>query len=347
MVEHQPHRGEALPGLPETSAAELFALRPRGHRPTVVADANALISDAMRRSRGDFSLMPFLAERGLIRLVTAEHIDEKVYARLPEACRNAHADIGAARDAYETFHRPLLRFVDVGDLMAHDERVGAVAVADEEDAPVAQLGVLLAPAMVLTQDTDLLDAGIGVSEWAKALKQLKELIELDQMMWAGAEGVILTGGLTFYGFRGLRRMLFRSELALGFVLASAALGYIYRDQLREAQGRFKERSGPVVEKAAAGMSVAVERWEAADRRVRPTLARPHETESLEAVVARVLLQCDEPVGAAAVHARLPYPWREASEVARVMDVLREQPAFELVRGRGWMLGRVAQTKSLD
>jgi hypothetical protein len=96
----------------------------------VIADANALIADAMRRTRGLFNILPFLAERGLIRLLTSEHIDEKVYARLPEACRNAHVDLAAATHAYETVHRPLLRLVDVGEWMLDDRRVRSVRLAD-------------------------------------------------------------------------------------------------------------------------------------------------------------------------------------------------------------------------
>jgi hypothetical protein len=124
---------------------EVLIAHPTDRRPAVIADANALISDSIRRTRGLFNIMPFLAERKLISLLTAEHIDEKVYARLPEACNNAHADRAAATHAYETVHRPLLRLVRVGHLMLGDPRVATVALADSEDVPVAQLGVLLAP----------------------------------------------------------------------------------------------------------------------------------------------------------------------------------------------------------
>ena len=89
-----------------------------------------------------------------------------------------------------------------------------------------------------------------------------------------------------------------------------------------------------------GMSVAVERWEAADGRVRPTLVRPHPTETLEATVARMLLPSPDPMSAATIHSRLPYPWHDTPE-DQLRSVLREQPAFELVRGRGWMLGHRA------
>jgi hypothetical protein len=142
--------------LPAVKPGDHLGLRPRGYRPAVLPDANALISDAIHRWRFGFSLMPLLAEQNIISLATAAHIDEKVYARLPLACGNAHADPDAVREVYETRHRPLLRLVSVGELMRHDERVGAVALADPEDVPLAQLGVLLAPALVLTRDKHLL-----------------------------------------------------------------------------------------------------------------------------------------------------------------------------------------------
>ena len=329
-----------------SSAAELFAARPRGHRPAVIADANALIADSIRRSRGLFSLMPFLAEHRLIRLVAAAHIDEKVHARLPDACKTTRrADLGAATHVYETFHRPLLRLVQVGDLMLNDERVGAVALADAEDVPVAQLGVLLAPSLVLTRDPHLLDAGIGVQQWADALVVLKELVELDQMMWAGADGVMVSGALTIHGIGGLVRLLSRSELALGIVLGLAlGLGYRFRHELREAPAKLREGNWPALERLLAQMALAFERWEDADNRVRPSLVRPTTTESLEAVVARALLQCIGAVPAAEVHRRLPYPWQEGVTVEQVKVVLREQPAFELTRGRGWTLGHAPRER---
>ena len=45
----------------------------------------------MRSTRGLPCIMPTLADGGVINLVTAEHIDSKVYERLPDACRQ-HPD---------------------------------------------------------------------------------------------------------------------------------------------------------------------------------------------------------------------------------------------------------------
>jgi hypothetical protein len=324
------------------TAGEHLGLRPPGYRPAVVVDANALISDAIHRCRLDFSLMTFLAEQNIIALATATHIDEKVYARLPVACRNAHADLDAALEVYETHHRPRLRLVSMGDLMLDDERVATVALADPEDVPVAQLGVLLAPSLVLTQDKHLVGAGIGVAEWADALSKLKELMELEETIWSVAEGAAITSTLAFYGVRGLVRALMRSDLVLGLTLAAAlGLGYRYREQIAGGTRRLKEQAGPVKERAMEEMTKAVERWQAADNRVRPTLVLPHPTESIEGAVARALLPSALPLGATTIQRQLPYPWGD-TPVAQLMDVLRENPAFELVRGRGWMLGHAAR-----
>jgi hypothetical protein len=182
-----------------------------------------------------------------------------------------------------------------------------------------------------------------VREWADALIKLKELMELERAMWGLADGVLITGGLGFYGVRGLVRMLLRSELALGLVLGVAlGLGLFYRDELASSSRRLKERAAPVMERAMDGMSDAVERWETADGRVQPTLVRPRPTESLEATVAHALLPAGEPLSASTLQSRLPYPWRE-TPVESLMGVLREQPAFELVRGRGWTLGHPTPT----
>lgn len=101
---------------------ESFTTHPRDRRPAVVADANALIADSVLPGARAVHLMLFLAEHKLINVLTAEHLDAKVYEHLPEACEHSHVDLTDATLAYETFHRPLLRFVNVGDLMLPDDR---------------------------------------------------------------------------------------------------------------------------------------------------------------------------------------------------------------------------------
>lgn len=306
-------------------------------RPTVIADANALIQDVIRRSRNRFSLMPLLAQYRLINLLTAEHVDAKVYEHLPRACQNAHADPSIATKIYETQYRPLLRLVAVGDLMADDERVRAVALVDEEDVPIAQLGVLLAPSLVLTQDAHLLAAGIGVKAWADALVLIKRLVELHMSMWGAAHGLALPGVLAVHGIAKLVRLLERSEVALGIAL----LVILFRHQLKNALTWLKEAGALAFERALSLLALTFERRDDIQSQLRTTLVPPHESEALEVAIAQLLLQHDQPVGAAAIHAALPYSSRRL-ELDELMRVLRLQPAFRLVPGRGWTLGQMAE-----
>jgi hypothetical protein len=100
----------------------------------------------------------------------------------------------------------------------------------------------------------------------------------------------------------------------------------------------RERAGPTLDKAAANTAELFERRNAMHQLIEPKLVLPRPDETLEAMVARVLIQRREPLRGDQVHAQLPYAWREAYEVEDVMNALRSEPPFRLVRGRGWLFG---------
>ena len=328
--------------IENTIPSEVFTTAPTYRRPSVIADANALISDSMRSTRGLPCIMPTLARGGVVNLVTAEHIDAKVYTRLPQACQNSHTDLAAATQAYETILRPLLRLVAVGDLMMDDPRVSAVALVDEEDRAVAQLAVLLAPSMVLTMDKHLIAAGLGVREWADALHKLKYLAEVDDLVWGTASGAAIGMYLSILGVVEFGRLLARSPVALGLTLGAVLSALLfYRDEVRAWPGRVRQRAGPVLDQAVAKTAELFERRDEMHQLIEPKLVLPMPDETLEAMVARVLIQRREPLRADQVHAQLPYSWRDAYETEDVMDALRSEPPFRLVRGRGWLFGRPA------
>ena len=58
----------------------------------------------------------------------------------------------------------------------------AVLGVDEEDAPIAQLAVMLAPAVLLTNDHHLLDAGLGVAAWVDAPGLVQQVAAVDGMV---------------------------------------------------------------------------------------------------------------------------------------------------------------------
>jgi hypothetical protein len=184
-----------------------------------------------------------------------------------------------------------------------------------------------------------------VQDWADALVLVKELAELDEMMWAGTRGLTLTSILSAQGVSGLVRLLRRSELALGVVIGLAlGLGYHFRAQLKAAPKRLKQfTSGPEFQNAMLHVADLFEKRDTTERRVQGTLVPPNPEESLEAMVARVLLQQDHPLAARDVHTRLPAAWSERG-VEEVMRVLRENEPFELMRGRGWVRGHPPPTR---
>lgn len=79
----------------------------------IVGDANALFQDTVRRARGEFTALTFLAEHGSIALLTVEHVRAKAQERLPEIA----ADVGMGEDllmeTWSAIYEPLIRFVIV------------------------------------------------------------------------------------------------------------------------------------------------------------------------------------------------------------------------------------------
>ena len=320
---------------------EAYAYPLAARRSIVVADASALISDVLRRTRGHFSLMPWLAAQNFITLLAPEHIDSKVYLRLTRACEDGGYDYEEAIRTYETLYRPYLRLVEVGELVLDDPRVAFVAIQDEEDIPVAQLGVLLAPALVLTQDKHLLRSGIGVRQWADGLVLLKGVTEVDQLARGGALGVSLAARLSYAGVSQIARFLARNDIALGVTLGvGIAAALFYRPHMRHAADVMKREGGPAIENVMLKAAEALERRDGMEAALQPSLIKPSRAESLEASLARILAQHADPIPAATICQRVTYG-RHEIERNVALDVLHREPAFRFLPGRGWMLGRPA------
>lgn len=288
-----------------------------------------------------FSILPLLAERKLITLVAPVHIETKVRLRLPEVATRTGADPDRALEVWETVHRPLMRFVEVGDLMIGDERVSRVALKDEEDVPVAQLGVLLAPSLVLTRDRHLTKAGIGERQWADALLVMRDLAELDGLMYGTAQGAVLATRLTGLALTEFSSFLRRSEVGIGVTLGVATFAALHlRPQLQATVVRLRNNGGPALERALGGMADAFERREAVDRRLQPTLVKCVGDDIPAAAVARLLAERWVPTPMATLHAALAARGSRLT-VDQIAQSLRAEAAFHLVRGRGWQLGRVS------
>jgi hypothetical protein len=195
-----------------------------GPRPRhlVVADANALFQDTLRRATDGFTAMTFLAEHGSIALLSPVHVPAKARERLPKMAADAGLSEAAVMETWSTVHEPLIRFVDVpASLCADDPRV--VAVRDPEDVAFAQLAVAVGPSLLLTRDHHLHEAGIGTEQWVEALLILGSLIELELAFFGGTR-LALAGGYVIASMtaEGVR-LLCRSPVALGLALGAGVL----------------------------------------------------------------------------------------------------------------------------
>lgn len=126
----------------------------------VVIDANVLIEDALRRTSGRHCSLQFAAETGTARLLAPPQLLPEVMKNLPEACGVKH-DPDTVLATIRERYLPYLRIVDVAGLSIDDPRVDALRQRHAEDVAYAVLALLLSPSVLLTNDRDILDQGLG------------------------------------------------------------------------------------------------------------------------------------------------------------------------------------------
>jgi predicted nucleic acid-binding protein len=306
----------------------------------VVADANALIQDALWYARSSSSVLTSLADSGPIALLAPEHVEHEVQRHLPRAARDVGLDAAAAVAVWEQVHRPLLRFVRMPREETVDARVEVVARRDPDDVPVAQLAVLVAPCLVLTRDRDLLDAGIGEQQWVDALHLANRLAELELMLWGGVQSLHISTVLVGLGIRKVASLLARSDVALGLAAGAAAFAVVeFRDAMRERGAEVFARFGPGALRVLEGLADLIAQRAEAETVLRTRLVPPAGAPSAKNALARLLCERAEPRPAAQLHAELQLagfsPPRTSVDV-----MLQSDPAFVSVRGRGWQLGEL-------
>jgi predicted nucleic acid-binding protein len=320
-----------------STLAEVLNRPPWMRRHPVVVDANALIEDVLRRTRSDFSAMTFLG-RELASLVAPTYIDAEVLEHLPDVAEQTGCSVALAVSVYEQVHRPLVRFVEM-PMLSGDARVHTVARADRDDAQLAHLATLLAPAIVLTKDRHLTNAGIGDPDWLTTLHLLGELAELDAMLWGGSRAAWLSLYLPGLVVGAVGRQIARSEVMLGITVGIlvGALMY-YRPQIRAAAAEAWTRIEPFVETLMASTADAMLKREQAERALSVRLIAPTTPVAVVGRTARLLAGHREPVASEQIHDRLLRRGHEIS-LAATRTMLRNHPAFVSVRGRGYQLGR--------
>jgi hypothetical protein len=326
----------------ETSTALLFpeawgSLSASHPRHLVVADANALFQDTLRRATDGFTAMTFLAERGSITLLSAAHVPAKAQEHLPEMAADAGISEELVMGTWRTVHEPLTRFVSVpASLCAKDLRVAAVR--DPEDVAFAQLAVAVGPSLLLTRDHHLHNAGIGTEQWVETLLILGSLIELELVFFGSTKLALACGYLLAkMAVEGVR-FLCRSPVAFGVALGAGVL-LVSQDRQSLARHTTKARQSLATASSRALDLVAphFERRLEAQAHLGTTLVAPMDPSSAESICARELAISSRGLGAA----DLLLPLRRAGYDYALADLeskLAAHPSF-IPEGEGtWVLG---------
>lgn len=306
-------------------------------RHPVVADANALFQDTLRRATDGFTTLTFLAEHGPILLLSAEHVRSRAEEHLPRMAADAGVDEELVMQTWRTVHEPLIRFVEIpASLCSTDPRVEAVR--DPEDLPLAQLAVAVAPCLLLTRDHHLHDAQIGTERWVEALLVLASLIELELAFHGSARFALALGSLIARTLIEGTRLLFRSPLVVGLALGTGLLllsdggGRLDRS-LRRASRTVKTAGGQILE----AVTPHLERRMQAQASLAAMLVAPMPQAPPEAICARELAISRGALDAAVFLPALRRAGYEYELVALKQE-LAAHPAFAPAT-EGWALGK--------
>lgn len=300
----------------------------------VVADANALFQDALRRTRDGFTVLTFLAEQGSIVILSAAHVPSKARRHLPRMATGSRIDEELVMDVWERVYEPLVRFIDVpASLCSTDPRVAAVR--DPEDVPFAQLAVAVAPCLFLTRDHHLHDAQVGTEMWVDALIILGGLIELELVFHGGAR---LALALVYLVARMLGDgvgLLHRSPVAIGVVVGACVLLLADPDlghRVRRAGGALRKGGGNLLE----AVGPKLEQHAEAHATLAAMLVAPMEPTPPEAICARQLAMSRGALPAADLLPVLRLAGYGYAQTDLELK-LSAHPSF-VSSARGWVLG---------
>jgi hypothetical protein len=357
VTPQQPLRGELVEplsgpaALPELSATTALSVPPQLRPWPVIADANVLIRDVLANLRRpkDTALLG-LAEAGYARLLGTETVASEVDEHLARVAGKARAT--AAFQLWRSRYLPVIRWVaEPGTLLlgspAAEARVAGVAARDIDDVPTAQLGLLCAPALLVTADRDLLDHGFGATEFVAALVATGQLSQLDGSLLIGLR---LTGISVESAGRAVvaaGRFLARSEWMWGAALGTVAYVVAHQRSVLRERGREVQAAGRKVGKGVAEvLTVFFEQRQAHINALADCLVEPLADPTIGSTLCRELARTPAPVPAAALHRRVGATLGSLDVDERaVRATLRGSEAFVLVQGQGWQLGETRSVAS--
>ena len=302
----------------------------------VVLDTNVILLSLRRFMRDGTSAMLGAASRGTLRLFAAHHVYWEVLEKLPLVMPGWGFDPAVATAAFGAEFLPWIRFVDVGGVRAADGR--DLLVLDLDDRPTAVLLSLLAPAVSISRDPDLVSAGLAFDEWLTPLLAGAQRGKVADMAFTANVGLNLTIAGAGAATSAARRWP-TATLLLGIVVVIAGLQLAASGRLQLDRDHLVAELTKLAEAAGQQLDTVVDearqygfRLDAATvARVVPPLL--HER------LARTLAL--EP--RARTHLELAEALSRVGETvapAEALAVLEGRPFFERQGRWGWLVGRL-------
>lgn len=289
------------------------------------------------RASGDYT-----SWTGVVVFAT-ETVFEETLRRFPEIAAARSVPVEVVEQAWDDYFGARVRIVDVTDGLVDDPRVDGVRELDAEDAKTAELAVLLAPCVLLTDNRKhFRPFGLPDRDTTEVAVEVWHLGEFLQAMSVGTLPPRLAGLAVIEGGRALVRWLGRDGALLVALLLLGGAALAWRT---ESGRRVRASLGDALTKVAAevgpGLSAAYEQGMAVADRLGAFAVEPGEPSPL-AVVARRLAVSQPIMTTAEIAYSLRmegYGFTPASgHKTTVRAWLLANPCFWEMRRGNWTLG---------
>ncbi len=313
----------------------------------VVVDANVLIEDALRKTSGRRCALQVAAEIGTARLLAPPQILSEVTRNLVEACGSKH-NPDSVLSTIRASYLPYLRLVDVAGVEIDDPRLASLRSRHPTDLAYVVLALLLAPSVLLTNDRDILDQGLGRYHdrasggmgWTYGAVSLQDTL----VMPAGLLGLTwATAGAMAIGTAGLdlaRWFRARPDLLLASGGALIGLSMLARLTGRTVLPRgSRPLLGEIGHTLGGGVVTALELWREATLMLDEGSVAPAGSVGPAGQIARLLSRSSRGLRVGEIITALP-------SVPEPVPILGAgAPFIEVSPGR-WVLGQPAAVYSL-
>lgn len=315
----------------------------------LVMDASQLVPQVLAAARGaQTAELSFLASSSRRLLATGEVVHEVEYT-LERVAAERQTSSERLQGAWEERVLPHLRVVPSASTLLEvaggDPRLGCLSRRDDSDAATGALGLLVAPSVIVTKDKDLLDCGLGESQW-ELLHALGDLSRADGQREAWGAFASVLGETSWRLGRSLLAAVRRYPIYAAALGAIGVGAYVsLRPELRE---RLRERLGHRARDVFLGTATRLGELEGefldAAGRVRGIRVVSPPADSFVGHCAWALARSSRPMSARAIANRLRQLDRaHGSRLEQdLRHALRGCPAFTEV-GRGlWQLGEILE-----